>query len=285
MTPLWMAHLKSQLKGVWKKQRLALLRRWFGFGPEELRRALHTLGIHSGDTLLVHSSLDRLECFTGKISELIVVLQEAVGSEGLLLMPTLPFSGTALEWVRSGNRFDATTTPSRSGLLTELFRRSRGVIRSIHPTHPVAAWGRQAQAFCRDHPACATPCGHGSPYANLLEANGKILLLGAGIESLTFFHAAEEILESRLPRSPFTQERFELLSRAPDGALIPTITRLFDPALSRQRRIARMVPELKRRGEWHGVRLGTAAMIRLDARVILTTLTAMADEGRFCYAP
>ncbi|MBF0627940.1 MAG: AAC(3) family N-acetyltransferase [Magnetococcales bacterium] len=283
MNAPWIVRAKQRVKGEWKKRRLAWVRRWHGFGPDELHRSLTRLGIGAGDVVLVHSSLDRLEAFNGRITALLTTLQMAVGSEGLLMMPTLPFAGTAVEWARSGVCFDVRTTPSRSGLLTELFRRSPGVFRSVHPTHAVAIWGARAEAFGRDHSGCTTPCGAGSPYAKLLEENGKILFLGAGIEAMTFFHAAEALLESRLPVSPFTGEHFRLLSRTASGEQVTTVTRLFDPALSRKRRIDRMVPELKRRGAWRQVRLGGADLLCLEARAVLATLTDMALEGKYCY--
>ncbi|MBF0294566.1 MAG: AAC(3) family N-acetyltransferase [Magnetococcales bacterium] len=280
MMPAW----KNRLKGTWKRLRLAWLRRRHGFGPETLRRALHDLGIRPGDALLVHSALDRLECFTGKQTDILTVLRESVGEEGVLLMPTLPFPGSALEWVRSGVTFDLNRTPSRSGLLTELFRRSPGVIRSPHPTHATAIWGGRAAEFARDHATCTTPCGRGSPYAKLLEADGKILFLGAGIASMTFFHTVEELLEPRLPVSPFTRETFSLVFRNASGETVTTTTRLFDPELSRRRRIARVVPRLRSRREgWRQIRLGTGELLLLNARDVLNALTDMAAAGEYCY--
>ncbi|MBF0178493.1 MAG: AAC(3) family N-acetyltransferase [Magnetococcales bacterium] len=275
---------KNRLKGTWKRLRLAWLRRRHGFGPDDLRQTLRDLGIRPGDALLVHSALDRLECFTGKLSDILTVLQECVGEEGVLLMPTLPFPGSALEWVRSGATFDLNRTPSRSGLLTELFRRSPGVIRSPHPTHATAIWGSRAAEFARDHAACATPCGRGSPYAKLLEADGKILFLGAGIASMTFFHTVEELLEPRLPRSPFTRETFTLAFRNASGETVTTTTRLFDPELSRRRRIARVVPMLRsRRGGWRHLRMGSGDLLLLNARDVRDALMDMAMAGEYCY--
>ncbi|MBF0613778.1 MAG: AAC(3) family N-acetyltransferase [Magnetococcales bacterium] len=283
MIRAWLRSARRDLKGVWKKKRLIWLRRWRGFGPEELHTQLVNLGIQPGDVVMVHSSLDRLEAFTGKSSELLTVLQSCVGEQGLLLMPTLPFTGTAVEWAATHPVFDPKTTPSRSGLLTELFRRWPGVIRSLHPTHAVAAWGSRAPAFCQNHPHAATPCGAGSPYAGLLTDNGKILLLGTDIEAMTFFHTAEELLEPQLPLSPFTRDRYELQVRAGSGAPQVIVTRLFDPAISRKRRIARLIPELQRRHAWHEARLGGAVLVRLDAREVLSALTDMAAQGVYCY--
>ncbi len=276
--------LKRRLKGVLKKYRLIFIRWRYGFGADELAQALTKLGIKTGDRLMVHSSLDRLEGFTGKISDLIAVLQQAVGPSGLLLMPTLPFAGSALDWVRSNKPFDSQKTPSQSGLLTELFRRSPGVIRSVHPTHAVAAWGDQAETICQNHPTSRTPCGQGSPYAYLLADGWKLLFLGAGLESMTLFHAIEETLEPQMPISPFTQEQYQLQSKDSSGALLTTNTRLFNPELSKRRKIAKIIPYLHARPEqWRQTRLGNTPLLLLNAQDVLSAVTEMATKGQFCY--
>jgi aminoglycoside N3'-acetyltransferase len=67
--------------------------------------------------------------------------------------------------------------------------------------HPVAGWGRKAPAILDKHQLARSPCGESSPFHRLLEANGRILLAGVGIRSMTFFHCLEEILQPRC-RSP-----------------------------------------------------------------------------------
>jgi aminoglycoside 3-N-acetyltransferase len=91
-----------------------------------------------------------------------------------LMMPSMPFSGTAIEWARSGTVFDVRRTPSRMGLLSELFRRSPGVVRSVHPTHPVACWGEDAASVAAGHPGSATPCGSGSPFESLWARGARL---------------------------------------------------------------------------------------------------------------
>ncbi len=179
--------------------------------------------------------------------------------------------------------FDVRRTPSRMGLLTELFRRSAGVLRSVHPTHPVAAWGRDAAALVEGHHAARTPCGEGSPYARLLERRGKILLMGTGIGVLTFFHTIEELLEQKLPVSPFTEEVFHLQSRDDSGNIVATHTRLFEPGVSKRRNLDKLVPELRQRGAWREQRTGRLQLIALDAQDIFETVSAMAARGTYCY--
>ena len=128
-------------------------------------------------------------------------------------MPTLPFSGSAVEYVRTNAVLDIKRTASRMGFMTEIFRRLPGVSRSLHPTHPVAGWGAKAARLLESHRSAETPCGAGSPFEKLVEVDGKVVLLGVSIRTMTFYHYLEEDLESRMPFSPFTTETFTVSVR------------------------------------------------------------------------
>jgi len=277
------APLKAKLR-TWRKQaRSAALRRFFAFDSKQLVEALHGLGIRAGDAVVVHSSYAAFEGFTGRSYETVQALQAAVGEEGTLLMPTMPFGGSALEYVQSGKVTDIARTPSSMGLLTEILRRSPGATRSIHPTHPVAALGRQAVELTADHYQALTPCGKNSPFHRLLEARGKILLAGVDIRSMTFFHYVEEVLEPEMPFSPFTPEWFDIPTRGPGGQVFRTRTRLYDPVISSRRDTRLMIEPLKRAGFWHEGTVGRLNLIVLSAAEVLGTLQAMSRDRKYCY--
>ncbi|HEY3321024.1 MAG TPA: AAC(3) family N-acetyltransferase [Planctomycetota bacterium] len=101
-------------------------------------------GIRAGDVLIVHSSMKSLGPIEGGPETVVAALQNVVTESGTLLMPA--FSAPQPDGV-----FRLLETPSRTGLITETFRRSSGVLRSHHPTHSVAAWGRQAVEFISGH--------------------------------------------------------------------------------------------------------------------------------------
>ncbi len=275
--------IKRVLKKQLKVLRGSYAKAFHSFSPDDLLRQLQQLGLAHGDVVLVHSSFDAFRGFTGKPSDVIDALQKAIGPDGTLLMPTLPFTGTAVEYVRQSPVFDVTRTPSRMGLITELFRRSPGVVRSVHPTHPVALWGKDAGLMASGHHRAGTPCGKGTPFASLLERNGKILLLGADIDSLTFYHWIEEAIEPRLPLSPFTQQFFDLTSKQEDGSMARTQTRLFEPAVSRRRNLQKLLPELKRLGAWRQRRIGALVMTLLYAKDVYGAVVGMLDRGIYCY--
>ena len=132
---------KNWLRGPYRKARPGYVKWRHGFGRAELLAALEQAGIRRGDAVLVRSSMGGFEGFDGTVPDIVTAFEGAVGPEGTLMMPTLSTGGSAVEFAESGRIFDPRTTPSQMGLLSEVFRRSPGVARSIHPTHSVAAWG------------------------------------------------------------------------------------------------------------------------------------------------
>lgn len=276
-------NLKTRVKKHVKAFRRLVWNTLWPFTPDDLQHTLSTLGIARGDSILVHSSFDAFEGFQGKPTDVISVLQNVVGTEGVVMMPTMTFGGTAVAYARSNPLFDVARTPSRMGLLTELFRRSPGVVRSIHPTHPVAIWGNEADVIATDHHLAQTPCGAGTPYEALLERDGKIVLLGTDIGVLTFFHLLEERLERELPVAPFTQEVFHLRSKALDGQILDTHCRLFEPAVSRRRNLYKMVPYLKKTAGWRCARVGGLKVTVLAAVDVLGVARSMNKQGLSFY--
>ena len=206
-----------------------------------------------------------------------------MGSSGTLLMPTLPFTGTAVEYVQKRTVFDVKKTPSQMGFLTEIFRRSPEVIRSVHPTHPVAVWGRLASEMVRDHAKAGTPCGRQTPYGRLLDHAGKILFLGTDIQVMTFFHTVEEILEPQLPFSPFTKEIYSPTSLDEQGNVVVSRLRLFEPYYSRRRNLAKLVPVLRNRRWWSEAQVGGLKAILLKASEVLEATSILVGQRVYCY--
>lgn len=271
--------IKRWVKRVWH----TCVRRLWAFDSADLLSTLRSLGVARGDALFVHSSFDRFIGFKGTVGDLIRTLQAVIEPEGTLVMPTMPFTGTAVEHVAAGKVFDVLRTPSQVGLVTELFRRTPGVVRSVHPTHPVAAWGSKAESLIEGHHLASTPCGAGTPYLRLLEYDAKLLFLGTGVDAFTFYHGVEELLEPDMPFSPFTAEVFHLRSRDHEGRIVDSATRLFDPEWSRRRNMRILVPELKRRAVWREATIGGLHVILLACRDVLGTCRALAEQGVYCY--
>ena len=171
----------------------------FRYGPSELSAALARLGIRPGDTVLVHSAFRHASGFTGTPRDVVACLVGAVGYQGNLLMVSLPFRTSAYEHLRSDPVFDVRRTVSQMGIVSEVFRRRSDVRRSLHPTHPVLARGKDADWLVRDHEKSLAPCGPESPFGRLRERGGKVLFFDVPFANFTFLHYLEDLLEGSVP--------------------------------------------------------------------------------------
>lgn len=188
--------------------------------PEAVARDLRALGLGRGDTVLVHSAMSRIGYVPGGAPAVVDALLDVLGPQGTLAVPTFPFNGSMLAYVRSDPDFDLQATPSLMGAITEEVRRRPGARRSLEPTHPVAALGPAAEYLVDDHVNAAGPCDEHSPLYRLTRpgpagaAGGFVLLLGVDFRNCTLLHTAEEL--SRVPFVDF-RTRYRMRGRAPQG--------------------------------------------------------------------
>jgi aminoglycoside 3-N-acetyltransferase len=172
---------------------------------QSLTDDLSALGVSSGTTLLVHSSLGSLGWVCGGAVSVVLALEKALGPEGTLAMPT--HSGDMSEPSRWRNPpipeswwetvrqemppFDVDMTPTRGvGVIAECFRKQKGTLRSAHPSVSFAARGPRAKELTEDT-SLDFPTGDGSFLARLYDMDGWVLLLGADFRSATSLHLAE----------------------------------------------------------------------------------------------
>jgi aminoglycoside N3'-acetyltransferase len=281
--PGFLNGLKPPLKRFRHRIRSGYINRFYSFTKADFREALRRLGVETGDVLCVQSSFDQFLGFQGNVGDAIQCLKDSVGEGGGLLMPTHPFGGRAIDWVREHPITDLRRHASVMGLMTEILRRTPDAVRSIHPTHPVAVWGEKGLRLARNDWESRTPCGRNTAYHRLFESDGKILMLGTGIQPMVFYHTAEEIIEPMMPISPFTAEEYTLQTRNVDGKIYTSHMRLFEPVLSRNRRLNLLVPELKSRGFWREAKVGRLEILLFRASEVLEACRSMANKGKFCY--
>ncbi len=155
----------------------------------DIVEAFKLCGVRRGDTLMLHADaivLAQLPAMTpeARFDVLFDALDEVLGAEGTLVMPTFTYSFT------KGEPFEAAATPSAVGLLTEAFRTRPGVRRSGDPIFSVAARGRLADRFAE---AATDDCfGPNSAFAILAAQNAWLACLGCGLDRLTFTHYVEQ---------------------------------------------------------------------------------------------
>jgi aminoglycoside 3-N-acetyltransferase len=155
----------------------------------EIARGLRDLGVREGDVILVHSSLKSFGRVEG-------------GAEAVIaaMVPTL--TGRREDSPECPPRFDVRQTRCWTGLIPETFRQRPNSVRSLHPTHSVAAIGPLAAELTRGHLECETPCGSGSPYLQLAERGGKVVFLGVTLDCCTLLHGVEELAQAEYHLQP-----------------------------------------------------------------------------------
>jgi aminoglycoside 3-N-acetyltransferase len=281
--PGFLDRFKPAARQLRQRVRKAYITRFHSFTAPDVEATLHALGVRQGDVLCVHSSFEQFLGFRGSLGDAIRSLQDSVGPGGGIVVPTQPFTTAAIDYVRKHPVTDLVRAPSLMGFMTEILRRTPGVVRSINPTHPVAAWGVKGTGLVGNDWEARTPCGRGTAYHRMLDVDAKIVMLGTGLQPMTFYHCVEELIEPLMPFSPFTTEEFTLKTKDAKGTLYTSRMRLFEPVLSAKRRMSLMIPDLKRGGLWREARVGRLEVIVLRAADVLDTCRAMANDGRFCY--
>jgi len=166
---------------------------------------LVSIGLEPGTIVLVHSSLSGLGWVCGGGVAVINALQRVVRSYGTIIMPAHSggFSDPALwehppvpkEWWTTIREtmpaFDPETSPTRGvGTVSELFRCFPNTLRSSHPHVSFAGWGERAVELLTNH-TLEESHGEDSPLARIYDADGSVMILGAGFNSNTSFHLAE----------------------------------------------------------------------------------------------
>lgn len=165
------------------------------FTESEFTDLLRQLGFIPGAMVMVHSAFSLVKRRVPEITpqKLIQQMQELLGAEGTLLMPTFAFRGRQSVYVDTHTHFDVQTTPSAVGVLTDVFRKTSGVVRSYHPTHSVAGWGRHAKDILSTHHLGST-FGVTSPFYRLREYDGIVVGLGRRYRyAFTITHVPEEL--------------------------------------------------------------------------------------------
>ena len=175
----------------------------YRIGPDETRRALQDVMGEGAELLFVHSSLSRLGHFVAGPLDILSALRSA---SGILGAPTHSYTYPKTLGA-AASIFNAASTPSQNGLLTDLVMRQPDAVRSIHSTHSLALCGSHAVEITSGHYLCDTPCGAGTPYHRMVDRKASILLWGVNFHSYTLYHTAEDAAESAYAYEEHTRDR------------------------------------------------------------------------------
>jgi aminoglycoside N3'-acetyltransferase len=165
---------------------------------------LARLGVREGDTIMVHASLKAVGPVEGGPETIVAALLDAVGPAGNLLA-YVSWDRSPYEESLNGLQlseaeraawppFDPRVagTYRDFGLLNAFICQHPGAERSEHPDASMAAIGPRAAELVHRH-ELGHAYGPGSPLERFIGMDGKVLLLGAPLGSVTVLHYAEAV--------------------------------------------------------------------------------------------
>jgi aminoglycoside 3-N-acetyltransferase len=232
---------------------------------------------------MLHSAFGRHHGFNGSIEQLTDVFIDALGARGHLLMVSLPYRSSTLEYLRRLRVFDVRRTPSMMGLVSEYFRRRPGVQRSLHPTHPVLVHGPDADWYVAGHERALHPCGPGTPFEKLAERDGMVAFFNVPFATFTFFHHLEHLVSPHLPFALYTDELFEVPVIDMRGEPGVVKTHAFTREAIKRRRFEILERALRARGAIATVKVGNTRMEAIRVREAIACAHEMQARGRLFY--
>lgn len=257
------------------------------FDADELRSHLEAEVGRDFEILMVHCSVNHMSpAYTQGPLELLRMLMAYCAEDRTLAMPAFyfgdPEQGGVGHEFRRNPRFDLRRTPSQMGLLSEMFRRSKGVISSRHPVMRIAARGPLALEITAGHERAPLPCGIGSPFDHMARRNTLILGIGKPFEVLTQVHHAEDLLGDEFPVPTAPAGRPLAMELVDGGELVPFELRSRGFAWRRDMgRLRQLMPAGQLRSwSFHGVPLFT-----VRAAHVTDALISAARQGRTIYLP
>jgi len=167
----------------------------------DVHEMMKSLGIRSDDKVTMHTSLKAIGEIENGAEGLLDALREYL-YDGLLIIPTHTWLG-----VLERPYYSPKETRSCIGVLPNIAAFHPDAVRSLHPSHSVAVFGRGAKEYVDKEKDFSTPLGPDNCVSRLYEEHGKILLVGVGFECNTYLHAVEEYLQ--IPNR-FTSEVYSL---------------------------------------------------------------------------
>jgi aminoglycoside 3-N-acetyltransferase len=270
---------KPRLKAWHFACKSVIVRLGWSYTASELKKKLAAMGLHSGDCVVMHVAFDEQNGFVGGPVDLINSILEILGPEGHLIMMSMPYLGTSRAYLAENKPFDVRKSPSHMGLVTEAFRRRRGVRRSEHPLHPVLAFGPRSAWLTAGHAELAHSCGSGSPFEKMLELDAKALLVDVGIATLTFTHYLEDFWQgmSSVPLYPTSPVRTQILDAEGVSRAIDVYP--FSAEAVAKRDFASLFEAFERERKMRFDRIGNTRLATLSLRDLFDVSRKLVESG------
>jgi len=156
---------------------------------KEIFEFLEKAAIKRSDTVLIHTSMKSIGEVEGGCDGIIDSFCDYL-KEGLFIVPTHTWENVNAE----NPIYNVKTTKPCIGALPTVAAFRKDGFRSLHPTHSVCAFGKNAEIFVKGEEKCTTPCPENGVWARLYNIGAKIILIGVGLNRNTYIHAIDEML-------------------------------------------------------------------------------------------
>ena len=157
---------------------------------QDVFQMMERFGIRRDDKVTMHTSLKAIGPIENGAEGLLDALREYL-CDGLLLIPT----HTWMEIAQKRYYYDPKITPPCIGVLPQIAAFHPDAVRSLHPTHSMAVFGKGAAEYVSREKDFSTAGGADNCLSRLYDEHGKILLVGVGLESNTYLHCMDERLQ------------------------------------------------------------------------------------------
>ena len=275
---------KNRIKSSYYKINRFITDTFFSYDIKQLKTALQQLGIKEKDTVFLHSSFNYFNGFKGEAKGIINCLIDILGDEGNLLMVSMPYSSSSYDYLKKKPIFDVRKTPSRMGIISEMFRRKKGVLRSLHPTHPVLAYGKDAAELVKDHEKCKYPCGEKTPFDKFRNLNGRIFHFDVPFsKGFTFIHYLEDMIKDSLPFSLYTEDPISARVSDYHGKEFEIETYVFSDKAVRTRNLDILGRYLLKQKKIKNLKIGKTRLMLVSAEDAISGTRKMLENNMYFF--
>lgn len=149
------------------------------------------LGLKSGDCVYLSSDVMKLAFYSSihgeifDLNKLINSFQKVITLKGTLMIPTFNFDFS------NHGVYDYSNTPSATGALGNAALKRDDFLRTLHPMHSFAVWGKDQKLLCSMNNC--NSFGEDSPFGYMHCKNVTQIMIGADYQKcMTFVHYVEK---------------------------------------------------------------------------------------------
>jgi amino acid adenylation domain-containing protein len=265
------------------KAKSSFTKRFLSYQPDQLKEKLRRIGLAEADTVLMHSAFNAFNGFSAGPKQIIDCILNVIGNAGNLVMVSMPYTGATVEYLKANQRFDVVKTESSMGIITEIFRRRKDVLRSLSPAHPVLACGPDAQWIVSDHEKTPYSCGKGSPFGKIVKLDAKAFFFDVPFRTTTFFHYLEDRFKDSSPVALYDDEPVESTVIDPKGKEIHVKTYVFSKPARERRNVYGLECEVKKKKLTTSEKLGNTRLTLVNLKDVVSCAQKMVNSGQHFY--